>query len=104
MLKHIAPWLVLGTLILGQPGLAAAEMMTPEQARIALAKAKRREDRLARIKAYRARFKRQTSTKATPALQVPELDPSAAHGAFALLIGGVLVLGGRRRTRLSKRA
>ena len=105
MFKHIAPWLVLCALVLGVPGLAAAEMMTPEQARIALAKAKQRDERLARIQAYRQRFDHKTKTPAAKPKKpaVPELDPNAAHGAIALLVGGLLVMAGRRRVRVVQR-
>jgi hypothetical protein len=33
----------------------------------------------------------------TPSASVPELDPSAATAAFALLAGGAAVIAGRRR-------
>jgi len=99
MFKQIAPWLISATLVIGLPGFAAAEMMTPEQARISLAKAKRREQRMARIRAYRKRFQRQTTRPGTKVVHVPELDPGAANGALVLLLGGVLVITGRRRRR-----
>lgn len=36
-----------------------------------------------------------------PSLNVPELDPNAAGGALALLIGGALVLADRRKRSVS---
>ena len=43
--------------------------------------------------------KADTSASTGGASSVPELDPSAASAAFALLLGGTAVLAGRRRKR-----
>lgn len=104
MTKHIAPIIVLCAVVFGAPVIAAAEMQTPAQARLALEKAKRRKMRMSRLKRYRARFDRESkrgpNKVAKPRVQVPELDPNAANGGVAMVLGGVLVLAGRRRRRV----
>jgi len=69
-------------------------------------KAEALSERVRRVNSYKEkvakmRIGQPTLERRGPSLNVPELDPSAAGGALALLIGGALVLADRRKRILS---
>jgi hypothetical protein len=100
MKKLLSGFVLLNALFVGAP-LAQADdgsnLMTKAEFSARAQKAEALAERMKRVNTYQTKMKKLQFgnggwERRGPAVQVPELDANAAGAAFALLIGGTLVL------------
>jgi hypothetical protein len=104
MKKLLSGLVLLNALVFGAP-LAHADdgnLLTKSEFSARAHKAEQLAERVKRVHAYQAQVKKLQFNSGEwerrgPAVQIPELDASAAGAALALLIGGGLVLADRKK-------
>jgi len=102
-MKRVLSGLVLiGVLGMGVSSVHASDepLATQAEFEARARKAEALSERMQRVNDYKEKAKLrygQTWERRGPSVNVPELDPSAAGSALALLIGGALVLADRRK-------
>jgi len=105
MKKLLSGLVLLNALVVGAPLAHADEgsnLMTKSEFAARAHKAEALAERMKRVNTYQAKMKKLQFNEGQwerrgPAVQIPELDANAAGAAFALLIGGGLVLVDRKK-------